>query len=161
MLARLVVKPNMIRNVRMMSNFSKTMSTGIVKTMLKLLGFETRGGVEPLCVGDLCNGSLITTAYKPKGTVLRWTETDKESQINAYDPLIDEMGGLSGFLITACALRPYWFDVEYEKVHEKLEGLKAPFVVSYMFTEIGNYVPAESQDENLVHAGTVQVLGIE
>lgn len=103
---------------------------------------------------------FLTTSHISKGSVLQETETSSEKQVGVYEQVLESFKE-KNILVFPCGALPTLFGCSNNKVVDKLKNMKKEFIVAYMWGEYGTIMPYKSIEENVIHGGSVQVLGFK
>jgi len=162
MLQNLSSRPDVVKLFKILSRLNEVLYEGIMKISMRPLGTDLNGrAAEVLFALELDEKNkkyILTQSYKPRGSVLRRLSTSPESQLAVYDRLYKRFPKEKAMLISSCAMRPFWFNFDFETLEKKLRRFKYPYLISHVFGEFGTYLPYGGMEQNVVHGGTVKAL---
>ena len=162
MLQNLSSRPDVVKLFKILSRLNEVLYEGIMKISMRPLGTDlNERAAEILFALELDEKNkkyILTQSYKPRGSVLRRLSTSPESQLAVYDRLYKRFSKEKAMLISSCAMRPFWFNFDFETLEKKLRRFKYPYLISHVFGEFGTYLPYGGMEQNVVHGGTVKAL---
>ena len=136
--AGLVMRHDISKLMKNMANLNKTLYDGILKSMVKLLGFKINGRlVTAVGVTHVDNDYIKVAVDVPEGTELCITNSSEESQLSVYDDILKDYAESKCLLISSCLLRQYYIDFNFDEVVKKLDKLNAPYLLNYFGGEYG------------------------
>ncbi len=161
MLTRMVLRRDLAKILKKLSETNKDMYEVVMKATIKTLGARLKKeATEPLFPLNLDEekSSFLNQNYKPRGTKLNPVTNEYDDTIQVYENLAKEHPGRRNMLVFECGYRPFWLNFDYQAVEKEYEKLDCNYLASYYWGEYGNYIPTPKENQNIVHAGTIKAL---
>ncbi len=161
MLHDLTSRPDVVELYKILSEMNKVLYEGILKTFTTPLGTDLNGKAAEILLALELNEKrrhILAQSRKSTGTVLKHIVTSPEDQLAVYDRIHEKTPNAKAMLVSSCAMRTFWFNFDFKAVEEKLKRFNCPFLLSYVFGELGAYTPYKDPNQNVVHGGVVKAL---
>lgn len=161
MLTKLVSKPGLAEFFSILAKTNRGMYNVIIEGGLHPPAEKIEEGlVEPLYVLNIDEEAsrLTICRHIREGTILKKSRSSKEEILGIYDKIKEDFRDSNALLFYKCGMLPALYDLEHEKVQEKLQELQTPFILSYSWGEIGAKTPFKDKETHTLHAGTIQTL---